>query len=119
MDEKLSIIRPTLSMSRHSGAETKKKFIYSQAKTRFFWSQTIEGHTVHFNNTPFTVSAIRKLDCQFGKQYYKKHPGKSDRTRLQGTRKIGCQAHITVHTITLSPDFQLPEWGICQLGPRN
>lgn len=74
---------------------------------------------MNFDNTPFTVSAIRKLDCQYGNHYYKEHPGKSDRTRLQGTRKIGCQAHITVRTITVYPDYQLPEVESCQLGPRK
>jgi len=52
-----------------------KFFTYSQAKTRFFWSQTIEGHTVHFDNTPFTVSAIRELDCQFGNSTTKSTQG--------------------------------------------
>ena len=69
----------------------------------------MEGHVVEFSNTPFTVSAIRKLDCQFGKHYYEEHQSKSARTQLQGTRKIGCQAHIIVRTITLYPDFQLSE----------
>ena len=79
----------------------------------------MEGRTVEFNNTPFTVTAIRKLDCQFGKHYYKDHQGKSDRTRLQGTRKIGCQAHIIVRTIALYPEFQLPEAESTHLGPRS
>ena len=97
------------------------KFIckYFQTKTKVFWSQTIEGRTVDFNNTPFMVSAIRKLDCQFGNHYYKEHAGKSDHARFQGTRKIGCKAHITVRTITIYPDFQLSEQEICGLGPRN
>ena len=69
----------------------------------------MEGRIVEFNNTPFTVTTTRKLDCQFGKHYYKDHQGKSDRTRLQGTRKIGCQAHIIVRTITLYPEFQLSD----------
>ena len=79
----------------------------------------MEGHTVQFNHTPFTVTEIRKLDCQFGKHYYKEHQGKSDRTRLQGTRKIGCQAHIVVRTITLYTDFQLSEVESSTLGPRK
>ena len=91
-------------------------FAFLQTKTRIFWNQTMEGHTVEFNNTPFTVTTICKLDCQFGKHYYKEHQGKSDRTRLQGTRKIGCQAHIIVRTITLYSEFQLSE---AHLGPRS
>ena len=69
----------------------------------------MEGRTVEFNKTPFTVTAIRKFECQFGKHYYKEHQGKSDRTWLQGTRKIGCQAHIIVRTITLYTELQLSE----------
>ena len=38
---------------------------------KIFWQQTIEGQTVEFNNTPFVVSEVRKLDCQFGKHYFK------------------------------------------------
>ena len=79
----------------------------------------MEGHVVEFSNTPFTVSAIRKLDCQFGKHYYEEHQSKSARTQLQGTRKIGCQAHIIVRTITLYPDFQLSEAEAADLGPRK
>ena len=77
----------------------------------------MEGRTVEFNNTPFTVTEIRKLDPQFGKHYFKDHQGKSNRTRLQGTRKIGCQAHIIVCTITLYPEFQLSEVESTDLGP--
>ena len=87
--------------------------------TRVFWYQTIEGHKVEFSNTPFTVSAIRKLDCQFGTHYYKEHQGKPDRTRLQGTRKIGCQAHIIVRTITVYPEFQLSDVDVADLGARK
>ena len=36
-----------------------------------------------------------------------------------GTRKICCQAHIVVHTITLYTDFQLSEVGSSTLGPRK
>ena len=76
----------------------------------------MEGHVVEFGNTTFTVSAIRKLDCQFGKRYYKEHQCISARTQLQGTRKIGCQAHVVVRTITLYPDFQLSEAEAADLG---
>lgn len=31
----------------------------------------MNGHKVEFDNTPFTVTSIRKLDCQFGHHYYK------------------------------------------------
>ena len=79
----------------------------------------MEGRTVEFNNAPFTVTTIRRLDCQFDKYYYKEHQGKSDRTWLQGTRKIGCQAHIIVCTITLYTKFQLSEVESARLGAQS
>ena len=55
------------------------------------------------------MSEIRKMDCQFGNHYYKeKSTGKGKgRTCLQGTRKLGCPAHIEVHVITMFPEYQL------------
>lgn len=53
-----------------------------------FWNHTINSHTVHFDNTPFAVTSVRKLDCQFDHHYYKEHHGKSDRVRLQGSEKL-------------------------------
>ena len=62
----------------------------------------MEGRVVEFDNTPFHVSAIRKMECQFGSHYYKSQcQGRSHGIHLQGTRKVGCTAHITVRTITL------------------
>ena len=74
-----------------------------------FWQHTIENELVEFNSTPFAVSEVRQLDCQFGKQYFKEKPVKSNRTRLQGTRKIGCPAHIMVKTLTLFPEYAVKD----------
>ena len=65
------------------------------------------------------MSDIRKLDCQFGIQYFKEKGSKDKlkRTVLQGTRKIGCTAHIVVRSITLYTDFQIPK--TCGLTPRK
>ena len=54
---------------------------------------------------------MRKLDCQFGIQYFKEKGSKDKlkRTVLQGTCKIGCMAHIVVHSIILYTDFQIPK----------
>ena len=49
---------------------------------------------------------IRRLDCQFGSHYYKeKQSGQSSRVCLQGTRKIGCKAHIVVRSLVLFTDY--------------
>lgn len=89
-------------------------------QAKFFWKHTIEGEVVEFDNTPFIVSQIRKLDCQFGSHYYKeKRNDRSKRTCLQGTRKIGCKAHITVHVITLYPDFCITKREISSVSCRG
>ena len=46
-------------------------------------------------------------DCQFGHHYYKEKPQKSSRVRIQGSRKMGCLAHITIKKCTLYPDYSL------------
>ena len=64
---------------------------------------------------------MRKLDCQFGHHYYKEHQEKPDHSRvqLQGSRKIGCKAHIIVRTVTLYPDFKLIESETVNAGPQK
>ena len=52
--------------------------------------------------------AICKQHCQFGSHYFKDRTPLSGRTRLQGTRKIGCPAHIHIHELTLFPSFAIP-----------
>ena len=79
----------------------------------------MDGQTVEFDNTPFVVSEVRRLDCQFGKHYFKqKQEGVSSRVHLQGTRKIGCKAHIVVRSIMVYSDFQLSR-DEASLGPRK
>lgn len=73
-----------------------------------------------FNGVPFIVSTTRKQHCQFGKLYFKERPASSGRTRLQGTRKIGCPAHVHVHELTLFPSFAITsESEACSLGSRK
>lgn len=38
---------------------------------------------------------------------------------MQGSRKIGCKAHIVVRTITLYPDFKLSKSEMASIGPRK
>ena len=49
----------------------------------------------------------RILDCQHGVQYYKHKKGLGKRNRLQGTRKIGCKAHIILREYILYPDYNI------------
>ena len=48
--------------------------------------------------TPFSVNETRMLDCQFGQKYYKQKPKQGKKMWLQGTRNMGCMAHIEVKT---------------------
>ena len=86
---------------------------------KIFWQQTIHGQTVEFDNTPFVVSEIRKLDCQFGRHYYKEKQSKPRRICLQGTRKIGCKAQIEVRSIVVYSDFQINKEDVLSLSPRG
>ena len=73
------------------------------------WSQSSGGHTVEFNTTPFRLIEKKTLDCQFGKQYYKDKPRKSTRTMIQGSRKLGCPAHITIKVYESFPEYSISE----------
>ena len=73
------------------------------------WSQSNGGHTTEFSNTPFRLIEKKTLDCQFGKQYYKDKPRKSTRTMIQGSRKFGCPARITIKVYEIFPEYAIPE----------
>ena len=73
------------------------------------WTQKSGGHLTEFNNTPFRLIEKKTLDCQFGKQYYKDKPRKSTRTMIQGSRKLGCPAHIIVKVYEIFPEYEISE----------
>lgn len=66
----------------------------------------MEGERISFDGIPFTVAEIHKFYCQFGPQYYKEHASKLH-IRLQGTRKMGCPAHIHIHKLHLYLTFNV------------
>ena len=47
------------------------------------------------------------MDCQYGHQYYKSRQTLNKRVRLQGTRKMGCKAHIVQRQYILYPEFSV------------
>lgn len=49
------------------------------------------------------------MHCQFGNHYYKEKVQKSTKVCVQGTRKIGCNAHIVTREYILYPDFSVTE----------
>ena len=61
---------------------------------------------MNHNNTPFSIVETKTLDCQFGPRYYKEMPPKSSRIRVQGSRKIGWQAHIVIKQCVLYTDYK-------------
>lgn len=64
---------------------------------------------IEFDGVPFSVGEKRTLDCQHGNEYRKRQKLTGVRNRLQGTRKIGCHAHIVCKQYILYPDFAIPK----------
>ena len=85
-----------------------------QRKTRglqktVIWSHKLGALEVELENMPFMVSEHRKLDCQFGAHYYKEKKSKGSlKVHLQGSRKKGCAAHMSIKHITLFPEYAVP-----------
>ena len=52
---------------------------------------------------------MRILDCQYGEHYFKKREKGSKTLRLQGSRKIDCQAKIRIKCYTTYPDHALSD----------
>ena len=71
---------------------------------QFYW----QHRGISFLGTPFVLGEIRKMDCQFGQHYYKEKKSKSTRVCVQGTRKMGCKAHIVIREHILYPEFNVP-----------
>ena len=49
------------------------------------------------------------MDCQFGQRYYKDKPQKSTRVKLQGSREIGCHAHIQLKKCVVYPEYKVTD----------
>ncbi len=75
-----------------------------------FWRKKEGSKDISFDNTPFIVSEEKKMDCQYGKHYFKERQPKQcqkKRLCLQGSRKIGCHAHIEIKGYTLYSEYAL------------
>lgn len=76
---------------------------------KIFWSHKLGALEVELENTPFIVTEHRKLDCQFGAHYYREKKSKGSlKMHLQGSRKKGCAAHMSIKHIALFPDYAVP-----------
>ena len=62
---------------------------------------------VSFENKPFEVVRKETRECQFGPHYFKKRERTSSQIYLQGTRKLGCHAHIDICEYRLYPEYAL------------
>ena len=67
----------------------------------------------------FPLLKTRRLDCQFGQRYYKEKAQKSTRLKLQGSRKLGCHAHIQVKKCIVYPEYKVTEEELKQLSLRT
>ena len=76
-----------------------------QVTAKIFWNQ---GQML-IANTPFSIIESRRLECQFGPHYYKERPQKSTRLKLQGSRKMGCHAHILIKKCRLYPEYKITD----------
>ena len=72
-----------------------------------YWKYTVGDTVVQFEGVPFSVGEKRIMDCQHGKQYYKLRQTTNKRVCLQGTRKMGCKAHIIQRQYILYPEFAI------------
>lgn len=77
---------------------------------RLFWRKTEGTREVSFSGIPFSVEEEKILDCQYGVHYFKKHVNNGNtpsRSRLQGTRKIGCLAKVATKKYALYPEYKV------------
>lgn len=75
--------------------------------TRLYWQKCEGGKMISFNDIPFSVCETILFDCQFGQKYYKQKPKQGKKVWLQGTRKVGCMAHIEVKSFKLYPEYAI------------
>ena len=82
----------------------KKIFLVTQNSIpKLFWA----NGRMELDNTPFCIAETQQLDCQFGPHYYKDKPQKSSRVLIQGSRKKGCHAHITIKKCIAYPEYKV------------
>ena len=91
-----------------------KNMYILQVEARITWTHSSNGHVTEFGNTPFRLLERKTLDCQFGKQYYKDRPRTSSRAMVQGSRKLGCPAHIEIKVYELFPEYSISESVLAQ-----
>ena len=79
--------------------------VVSTSDVQLYWHKSEGKKEINFNDIPFSVNEMKVLDCQFGEKYYKEKLKQGKKVWLQGTRKMGCMAHIEVKGFTLYPEY--------------
>ena len=82
-----------------------QEFVFNllQTSPKIYWSMG----QINRDNSPFSIVETKTLDCQFGPRYYKEMPPKGSRIEVQGSHKIGCQAHIVIKQCVLYPEYKV------------
>ena len=78
-------------------------FIIQNSIPKLFWA----NGRMELDNTSFCIAESRQLDCQFGPHYYKDKSHKSSRVLIQGSRKKGCHAHISIRKCIAYPEYKV------------
>ena len=87
--------------------------VYSSKQARLYWSKTEGCNLLKFDGVPFSIDDVRTLDCQFGEKYYKQKKPLGKRLWLQGTRKLGCAAHVQIKSFpecAVIPSEHISKW---------
>ena len=73
-----------------------------------YWKKNEGRKEIQFGDVPlnFAVTDAKVYDRQFGDKYYKKKPVKG---KLQGSRKVGCGAHVEVKSFVLYPEYAVSD----------
>lgn len=69
---------------------------------KLFWRKG----EMEYNRTPFCIVETKQMDCQFGPHYYKEREQKTGRIRVQGTRKLGRHASISIKNAQYTQSIQ-------------
>ena len=72
---------------------------------RLYWKKSEGRKEIDFGDVPFAVTDAKLYDCQFGVKYFKQRPVQGKRLWLQGSRKVGCAAHVEVKSFVLYPEY--------------
>ena len=74
-----------------------------QPDAKIYWKQTVGDTVIEFDGVPFCLIKTQTYDCQHQRERTTK------RLCIQGTKKMGCPAHIIVKEYHLYPEYKITE----------